>query len=208
MMLWSSSAAVYMICLFVVAAMIPPTLGAPTLAFRSAQYKHVPRTQDHTTAKLPAHQSSSVTLSRTPRGGATENSEVPMTLNRRLELLDISLAEFIRTFPFGERLLDLKAGVDRLLGLKKTKTEEPQVEEQTIQSKMGVGLSVFGAFVTVVSVTMLAMGDSDLFLALDGASLLIAGMATLLLNVEWANILNRGVLAFGLVLGSMHLLTL
>jgi len=131
-----------------------------------------------------------------------------MTLNRRLELLDISLAEFIRTFPFGERLLDLKAGVDRLLGLKKTKTEEPQVEEQTIQSKMGVGLSVFGAFVTVVSVTMLAMGDSDLFLALDGASLLIAGMATLLLNVEWANILNRGVLAFGLVLGSMHLLTL
>ena len=197
-----------MICLFVVATIMPPTLGAPTLAFRSAQYEHVPRAQDLATTKLPAFQLSSVALSRIPRGGAADSSEVPMTLNRRLELLDISLAEFIRTFPFGERLLDLKANVDKLLGLKKTESEEPQVEEQTIQSKMGVGLSIFGAFVAVVSVTMLAMGDSDMFLSLDGASLLMAGMATLLSNVEWANILSRGVLALGLVLGSMHLLTL
>ena len=191
-------------------------LAAPTgtFTFTSLRYRPVtPSTQlwDPTacTKKEVTLQLSSVASNGISRGGAADISEKEsLTLGRRLELLDISLAEFIRTFPVGERLLELKAKVGMLQGLNNTEADASKVEEQAVQSKIGALLSIVGALVAVVSVTMLGMGKPGVYLSLDAASLLIAGIAILLSSTEWANILNRGVFTLGLVLGLMHILTM
>ena len=59
----------------------------------------------------------------------------------------------------------------------------------------------------VQAVVELAGGNGDLFLQLDGASLLIAVLASVLSSADIARIMNRGVISLGILLGSMHLLT-
>ena len=74
-------------------------------------------------------------------------------------------------------------------------------------SRVGLALSVIGVFMAVQAVVELAGGNADLFLQLDGASLLIAMLASVLSSADIARIMNRGVMSLGILLGSMHLLT-
>ena len=104
----------------------------------------------------------------------------------------------------------IRSAIDQVLiriGVKQEEIPPPPVEKPTFLSRVGSSLSVIGAFVSVQAVVELAGGNGDLFLQLDGASLLIAVLASVLSSADIARIMNRGVISLGILLGSMHLLT-
>ena len=104
----------------------------------------------------------------------------------------------------------IRSAIDQVLiriGVKEVEIPPPPVEKPTFLSRVGSSLSVIGAFVAVQAVVELAGGNGDLFLQLDGASLLIAVLASVLSSADIARIMNRGVISLGILLGSMHLLT-
>lgn len=104
----------------------------------------------------------------------------------------------------------VRSAVDNLLvrlGLKQDEIPTPPVEKPSIRSTTGTVLSVIGALVALESVIELACGNAELFLQLDGASLLIAVLASALSKSDVACIINRGVITLSILLGSMHLLT-
>ena len=104
----------------------------------------------------------------------------------------------------------LRSAIEQVLiriGVKQVEIPPPPVEKPTFVSRVGSALSVIGVFVAVQAVVELAGGNADLFLQLDGASLLIAMLASVLSSADIARIMNRGVMSLGILLGSMHLLT-
>ena len=104
----------------------------------------------------------------------------------------------------------LRSAIEQVLiriGVKQIEIPPPPVEKPTFVSRVGVALSVIGVFMAVQAVVELAGGNADLFLQLDGASLLIAMLASVLSSADIARIMNRGVMSLGILLGSMHLLT-
>ena len=104
----------------------------------------------------------------------------------------------------------LRSAIEQVLiriGVKEVEIPPPPVEKPTFVSRVGSALSVIGVFVAVQAVVELAGGNGDLFLQLDGASLLIAVLASVLSSADIARIMNRGVISLGILLGSMHLLT-
>lgn len=104
----------------------------------------------------------------------------------------------------------LRSAIEQVLiriGVKQVEIPPPPVEKPTFVSRVGLALSVIGVFMAVQAVVELAGGNADLFLQLDGASLLIAMLASVLSSADIARIMNRGVMSLGILLGSMHLLT-
>ena len=104
----------------------------------------------------------------------------------------------------------VRSAIDNLLvrlGLKQIEIPPPPVEKPSIRSKVGTTLSIIGALVAIEAVIELAVGNGELFLQLDAASLVIAVLARLLSNSDVSCIINRGVIGLGILLGSMHLLT-
>ena len=104
----------------------------------------------------------------------------------------------------------IQSAIDYLLvrlGLKQIEMPPPPVEKPSIRSKIGTTLSVIGALVAIEAVIELAGGNGDLFLQLDAASLVVAALARLLSSSDVSCIINRGVIGLGILLGSMHLLT-
>ena len=108
---------------------------------------------------------------------------------------------------FAESLRSALEQVLIRIGVKQVETPSPPVEKPTFVSRVGSALSVIGVFMAVQAVVELAGGNADLFLQLDGASLLIAMLASVLSSADIARIMNRGVMSLGILLGSMHLLT-
>lgn len=104
----------------------------------------------------------------------------------------------------------IQSAIDNLLvrlGLRQSEIPPPPVEKPSIRSKVGTTLSVIGAIVAIEAVIELAGGNGDLFLQLDAASLVIAVLARLLSSGDISCLCNRGVITLGILLGSMHLLT-
>ena len=104
----------------------------------------------------------------------------------------------------------IQSVIDNLLvrlGLRQSEIPPPPVEKPSIRSKVGTTLSVIGAIVAIEAVIELAGGNGDLFLQLDAASLVIAVLARLLSSGDISCLCNRGVITLGILLGSMHLLT-
>ena len=104
----------------------------------------------------------------------------------------------------------LRSAIEQVLiriGVKQVEIPPPPVEKPTFVSRVGLALSVIGVFMAVQAAVELAGGNADLFLQLDGASLLIAMLASVLSSADIARIMNRGVMSLGILLGSMHLLT-
>ena len=105
----------------------------------------------------------------------------------------------------------IQSAIDNLLvrlGLKQVEILPPPVEKPSIRSKVGTTLSIIGALVAIEAVIELGVGNGDLFLQLDAASLIVAVLARLLSNSDVSCIINRGVIGLGILLGSMHLLTI
>ena len=105
----------------------------------------------------------------------------------------------------------IQSAIDNLLvrlGLKQVEILPPPVEKPSIRSTIGTTLSIIGALVAIEAVIELGVGNGDLFLQLDAASLIIAVLARLLSNSDVSCIINRGVIGLGILLGSMHLLTI
>ena len=105
----------------------------------------------------------------------------------------------------------IQSAIDNVLvrlGLKQIEIPPPPVEKPSIRSKVGTTLSIIGALVAIEAVIELGVGNGDLFLQLDAASLIIAVLARLLSNSDVSCIINRGVIGLGILLGSMHLLTI
>lgn len=104
----------------------------------------------------------------------------------------------------------IQSAIDNLLvrlGLKQIEIPPPPVEKPSIRSRVGTTLSIIGALIAIEAVIELAVGNGELFLQLDAASLIIAVLARLLSNSDVSCIINRGVIGLGILLGSMHLLT-
>ena len=104
----------------------------------------------------------------------------------------------------------VRSAIDKLLirlGLKQVEIPPPPVEKPSIMSRIGLAFSIIGALVAVAGVVELAGGNADLFLQLDATSILIAVLASALSSADIARIMNRGVISLGILLGSMHLLT-
>eukprot|EP00563_Minutocellus_polymorphus_P018711 CAMPEP_0197726200 /NCGR_PEP_ID=MMETSP1434-20131217/13996_1 /TAXON_ID=265543 /ORGANISM="Minutocellus polymorphus, Strain CCMP3303" /LENGTH=194 /DNA_ID=CAMNT_0043312049 /DNA_START=41 /DNA_END=625 /DNA_ORIENTATION=- len=104
----------------------------------------------------------------------------------------------------------VRSAIDKLLirlGLKQVEIPPPPVEKPSIMSRIGLAFSIIGVLVAVAGVVELAGGNADLFLQLDATSILIAALASALSSADIARIMNRGVISLGILLGSMHLLT-
>ena len=112
---------------------------------------------------------------------------------------------------FAKLTESIQSAIDNVLvrlGLKKVEIPPQPVEKSSIRSKVGTTLSIIGALVAIEAVIELGVGNGDLFLQLDAASLIIAVLARLLSNSDVSCIINRGVIGLGILLGSMHLLTI
>ena len=175
--------------------------AAEVLALRPAHHHHVPSRSKHVTAHQRRESRPSnefhldTSMAAVPRGGG-RNAAVDDEGDQ-----DDALAKLAES---------VRSAIDNLLvrlGLKQIEIPPPPVEKPSIRSKVGTTLSIIGALVAIEAVIELAVGNGELFLQLDAASLVIAVLARLLSNSDVSCIINRGVIGLGVLLGSMHLLT-